>query len=302
MIDRAHRLLEAAVPKRIAQEADHCVRLRDGRSLSYAQYGAADGFAIVSVHGGLACRVDVAAAAPVAAQVGVRLISPDRPGVGRSDPQPGRTILDWAHDVAELLDVLDVDRFAAMGWSLGGQYAAAVGHALWPRVTRVAIIAGALPITESGVFDGLPTIDRAYCRLSRRAPWIARQCFRAMRFTAACAPDLYGRVAARDLGPADGAILRAEGFGTFARMSREALRQPQGVVEEYRAMMRPWGFAPEDLTVPVDIWAGTEDQLLDPNWPHELARRIPGATLHLLAGGHFLGHLYYREIFDALSR
>jgi pimeloyl-ACP methyl ester carboxylesterase len=85
-------------------------------------------------------------------------------------------------------------------------------------------------------------------------------------------------------------------------MSREALRQPHGVVEEYRAMKRPWGFAPEDLSVPVDVWAGRDDQLLDPKWPPELARRIPNATLHLRPGGHFLAHLYYRDIFDGLRR
>ena len=73
---------------------DHVVRLRDGRSMGYAQYGDPNGFPVVNAHGGMACRLDVAAAAPIANQVGVRLISPDRPGIGLSDPQPGRTVLD----------------------------------------------------------------------------------------------------------------------------------------------------------------------------------------------------------------
>lgn len=276
--------------------------LRDGRTLSYAQYGDAEGFPIVNAHGGLACRLDVQAAASVAQQCGVRLISPDRPGVGRSDPQPGRTVLDWARDVGELMDGLSIPRFAVMGWSLGGQYAAGVGFAFPMRVTRVAVIAGALPVTEPGVFEGLPPIDRVGVGLSRRAPWVARQCFRAAGLAALCAPDIYGWLAARDLGAADAAVLRAEGLRVFARMSREALRQPQGVVEEYRAMIRPWGFAPEELRVPVDVWAGSEDQLLDPGWPAQLAARIPGATLHVRAGGHFLAHLYYRDIFDRLRQ
>jgi pimeloyl-ACP methyl ester carboxylesterase len=132
---------------------DPCiVRLRDGRSMGYSEYGAADGYPIVNAHVGRACRLDVAAADAVAAETGIRLISPDRPGVGRSDPQPGRTILDWAGDVADLLDQIHVDGFAAMGWSMGGQYAATLGYALPHRVTRVAIIAGALPPTETGVF------------------------------------------------------------------------------------------------------------------------------------------------------
>jgi pimeloyl-ACP methyl ester carboxylesterase len=184
---------------------------------------------------------------------------------------------------------------------MGGQYAAAVGHALHHRVTRVAIIAGALPLTEQGVFDELPAMDRFLTRTSLRAPWLAAQWFRVMRFSAGVAPTRYGRMAARELGPADGAVIRDEGFDEFAQMSREATRQPSGAVEEYRAWMRPWGFAPEELTMAVDVWTGTSDELVDHSWPHRLASRIPNATLNIREGGHFMAHLYYREIFAALT-
>lgn len=101
-------------------------------------------------------------------------------GVGRSDPDPGRITLSWASDVEELLDRLGVDRFAVMGWSMGGQYAAAIGRALRHSVTRVAIVAGALPLTGSGVFAQLPAMDRYLTRMSERAPWLARQWFRIL--------------------------------------------------------------------------------------------------------------------------
>ncbi len=228
--------------------------------MGYAQYGTRDGFPVVNAHGGLACRLDVAVAHLAAAEADIRLISPDRPGVGLSDSQPGRTVLDWARDVAELLDQIDVARFAVMGWSMGGQYAAAVGHVLRQRVSRVAIIAGALPLTEPGVFDELPAMDRTLTRMSVRAPLLAAQWFRLMRLAASIAPTLYGRMGARELGPADGEVIRNEGFDAFARMSREAMRRPSGAVEEYRAWMRPWGFTPEELTVPVDVWAGRSDE------------------------------------------
>jgi pimeloyl-ACP methyl ester carboxylesterase len=189
-----------------------------------------------------------------------------------------------------------------MGWSMGGQYAAAVGYALRHRVIRLAIVAGALPMTDPGAFEELPAMDRFLTRMSQRAPWPAQQWFRMMRFAAGAAPTLYGRLAARALGPADGAVIRDDGFDAFARMSREAARHLAGIVEEYRAWMRPWGFAPEDLDVPVDIWAGTQDQLVDASWPHRLASRIPNATLNIRDGGHFMAHLHYREILERLCR
>jgi hypothetical protein len=85
---------------------------------------------------------------------------------------------------------------------------------------------------------------------------------------------VYGRLGARELGP----------------------------VEEYRAWIRPWGFAPEELTVPVDVWAGTRDELVNPTWPHRFASRIPNATLNIRDGGPLIARRYYREIFEALMR
>ena len=281
---------------------DRTVRLRDGRTLCFAEYGDRHGFVVVNAHGGLACRTDVAAADSAARATGVRLISPDRPGIGRSDPHPGRTLLDWAADTSQLLDQLGVQHCAAMGWSMGGQYAAALAMQLPPRVRRTAIIAGALPLTDLDIFGQLPTMDRAFTRLSQYAPPLAGLGFAAMGLTARVMPARYGRLAARELGPADAEVLHADGLATFGAMSAEALRQPRGVVEDYRAWLRPWGFAPEDVTIPVDIWAGTDDQLVDHRWPAELARRFPTSTLFMRPGGHFVAHRCYPEIFDRLRR
>jgi pimeloyl-ACP methyl ester carboxylesterase len=285
---------------RVAATVDRMTRLRDGRAIGWAEIGDATGFAVLSAHGGLSCRLDAEAATTAATRCGVRLISPDRPGIGLSDVQPGRTLSDWAADIAELLDQLEVERCAVMGWSMGGQYAAAVGHALPARVVKVAIVAGALPLCEPGVFTQLPLMDRVYTRLSQHAPLLARAGFRSMNLAARCAPGLYGRAAAHALGPADATILRREGYAGFARMSVEALRRPKGVVEDYRAWMRPWGFRPEDLTVAVDVWAGADDELVNREWPQRLAQRIPGAELHVRSGGHFVAHLHYQEIFEGL--
>lgn len=52
----------------------------------------------------------------------------------------------------------------------------------------------------------------------------------------------------------------------------------------------------------VDVWTGTDDALVDGDWPSELADRIPGARLYRRSGGHFMAHLHYQEIFDALRR
>ena len=248
------------------------------------------------------CRLDVQTGASSAQESGIRLISVDRPGIGLSDPKPGRVVADWATDIAELTDQLGIDTFAAIGWSMGGQYALALGHGLRSSVTRVAVIAGGLPLTEPGRFDQMPPMDRVFIRMSQRAPWLARRCLGGMGFVARCTPDLFARLAALDLPPADAAVLRAEGFRSFGRVSAEALRHPEGHVEDYVAAVQPWGFSPADITVPVDVWGGKGDHFLDPSWPAELARQIPGASLYRRDGGHFLAHLHWPEIFEQLRR
>lgn len=57
-------------------------------------------------------------------QFGLRVIAPDRPGMGQSDFQPKRGFSDWPTDVTALVDVLGLDRFSILGNSGGGGYAA----------------------------------------------------------------------------------------------------------------------------------------------------------------------------------
>lgn len=65
--------------------------------------------------------------------------------MGRSDFQPGRTLLDWPDDVADLADALGIDRFAVLGYSGGAPYAAACAYRLPHRLTACGIVGGGGP-------------------------------------------------------------------------------------------------------------------------------------------------------------
>lgn len=91
-------------------EYDRVCRLADGRRLSYLDLGDPNGLPVVSCHGGLSSRLDVLPSADTARALGVRLLAPDRPGVGGSDRRPERTLLDWPSDVVELTERLGIER------------------------------------------------------------------------------------------------------------------------------------------------------------------------------------------------
>ena len=77
------------------------VRLPDGRWLAYAEFGAPDGRPVFVFHGVPGSRLLMDDDRPIA-DAGLRMIAVDRPGIGRSDPQRGRRMLDWPRDIAVL--------------------------------------------------------------------------------------------------------------------------------------------------------------------------------------------------------
>jgi pimeloyl-ACP methyl ester carboxylesterase len=70
----------------------------------------------------------------------VRVIAPDRPGMGTSTFEPARRLTDWADDVRQLADSVGLPRFVLAGFSGGGPHALAVAHGLPDRVIAAGCI------------------------------------------------------------------------------------------------------------------------------------------------------------------
>lgn len=98
------------------------IRLDDGRALGFAKYGDPAGRPIFYFHGSPSCRLDWSWFGDEAWALshGVRFIAIDRPGMGLSDYQPDRRLVDWPDDVAELADALGIETFGVWGLSAGG--------------------------------------------------------------------------------------------------------------------------------------------------------------------------------------
>ena len=105
---------------------DRIVKLRDGRELSYAEYGAPSGTPVLYFHGIPGSRLDPELFAERSCKRHP-CRSSDRPGSGRSSPRRRWSLLDWVRDVVELADTLGIERFAVLGYSCGGKYTAACG-------------------------------------------------------------------------------------------------------------------------------------------------------------------------------
>src|SRR5689334_9948453 len=115
------------------------VRLRDERYLCVADLGDPHGVPVFFLHGGPGSRRGGAALDVKAREMGIRLLTPDRPGSGFSEPKPGRTVLDFADDVTDVADALGLERFGVFGGSGGGPYALACAYAIPDRVTLAVV-------------------------------------------------------------------------------------------------------------------------------------------------------------------
>jgi pimeloyl-ACP methyl ester carboxylesterase len=66
-------------------------------------------------------------------------------------------------------------------------------------------------------------------------------------------------------------------------------------------MLRPWGFAVADITVPVSVWQGTEDMMVPFAHAQWLVEHIPGVRAHLEPGeGHMSLMVQMPRILDDL--
>ena len=119
--------------------SEKCIRLRDGRSLGYAEFGSPTGYPIFLFNGSVS-RLFYPLDDTFAISANARIITAERPGIGLSTFKPNRTILDWPTDLEELADALGLHQFAIAGASAGGPYAAACAFKLPHRVTALALV------------------------------------------------------------------------------------------------------------------------------------------------------------------
>jgi pimeloyl-ACP methyl ester carboxylesterase len=122
--------------------------LPDGRSLAYDDVGVDGGPAVVYLHGTPDSRLARHPDDGLASALGIRLLAVDRPGFGRSDPDPDGGLTALGRDLGVLLDHLGIDRAGLLGWSAGGLAALAAAATLGERTSGV-VLAGTVPPFEA---------------------------------------------------------------------------------------------------------------------------------------------------------
>ena len=269
---------------------DRQVTLSDGRRLGYAEFGQPRGKAVLYFHGFPGSRLEAALIHETARALAVRVIAVDRPGYGLSDFRAGRALVDWPIDVAELADALGLVRFAVLGVSGGGPYAAVCAWALPRRVARAGMVCGLGPTDVPGVMVGMKAPNRALLRLAGWCPRLVRglYCFGAPRLLRH--PEAFVRHLSRTASGPDREVLRQPALRTTlaASFAEAVCAGPRGPARDLTLYARPWGFPVEDIRVQVHLWHGECDDIVPPAMGRHMARAIPDCQATFFSGhGHF---------------
>ena len=227
-----------------------------------------------------------------ARDLGVRIISPDRPGISGSAFQANRKLIDWPPIAREIADELGIDQFHILAISGGAPYAYVTAWEMPQRVRAIAIVSGAPPIVDLSEQSGLLKLYRWMLALYGSHPQLLRALFHVARPIACLRPPIRFRPLLLKLllQPCDAAALRdSTAFEACFESQRRAWRaSAKGVMTDAEIYAQPWGFRLEDVDVPVRLWHGKEDRAFSFRVAQEMARRLPNCTARYIDNvGHY---------------
>lgn len=264
--------------------------LRDGRGLTYDQVGDLDGFPVVYLHGGNGSRLEARWFEADAIRAGFKVVAPDRPGFGLSDPDPNRSLKRYASDISQLADHLGLEQLCIVGLSGGGPHALAVAHELPDRVAACAVVSSLAPPRADVSAKGMFPVVRLLRWSARYLSPLNRLLLRQMQSFYAD-PDRMRSQMVRRLPAADRDLLsrRPEIVDIFSEDAKEAHRQGLAAdAQEWKLYVHDWGFDLAYITVPVTLWYGQFDVMVPVAMGEYLAKAVPGSRLHVVENGaHF---------------
>ena len=253
------------------------LRLPDGRDMEWREYGTPDGTPAFYLHGGASSFLEAAIYDAEAVAAGVRLIVPNRPGVGGSTPLPGFSHRTIADDTVRLADHLRIERFPVAGLSNGGMFALAVGAWHPSRVSRVVPVNSTTPLYCDAV---------AWEHATQRAQ-TAYEGVRAALATMPAATFLEAIRAQRWTEVTDpaGAVPAAAEPHIVALFDRvRDPVSPEALTGELTLTLGAWDFDPNAVPSPVEFVTGADD--VGTPYAAVWVGRLPDARLHVVPGGH----------------
>jgi pimeloyl-ACP methyl ester carboxylesterase len=282
------------------------VDLRSGRRLGFAEFGPANGEPVVWFHGTPGARRQIPPAAHDAVdELGVRIISIERPGIGLSTSHQYGAIVDIVDDVTEVVDALGIDEFGVVGLSGGGPYALACGARMAERAYAIAVLGGVVPTVGPEACKAGPVLGLAK-RFTRLMPAMVTiggvGLWAAIKATGPAQNQLYDAFA-RVMPVGDREVFASEGMREMfiGDLRHGGRKQFRAVLHDATLFGRDWGFRLADVSVPVRWWHGDADPIVPLIAAEAASTYLRDVELMVRPGeSHLGGFAAAREVLEVL--
>jgi pimeloyl-ACP methyl ester carboxylesterase len=275
----------------LADSVESDLTTPDGRVLHVYEAGDSSGTLVISHHGTPGAGLITRSWHDSAVARGIRLIGYDRPGYGRSKRHAGRRVADAAADTAAIADQVGAGRFATWGVSGGGPHALACAALLGDRVFAAATIASAAPADGDGLDFlagmGEDNVIEFGAAAEGEVPLRAFLDEARQEMLAATPEQLTGLLESL-LPEVDKAVLHGEVADYLhVTMIGGLGESDDGWFDDDMAFVSDWGFALDDIAIPVLLLQGEQDLFVPLAHGRWLAQRIRGVDARLSAqDGH----------------
>jgi len=286
---------------------DNLITTRTGRLLEVREYGDPAGHPALFFHGLIGSHHQASYIAEQAMQHDLRIIAPNRPGVGKSEFVERKSALEAVPDIEDLTAALQIDQFSVIGISGGTPYALACLHRLGPRIRTATVISGMGPLRLSGALQGMDRTRRLAMEIGSRYPNLAKQESRRWgeRFRAH-PTDFLNRLVSTWPAADQELFARKEIFDLLLCDLRQVFIDgtgPETFAQELR-LYRNYGFSPADLPQEsyVTLWQGLDDIIVPPAMTWKMAQTLPRCEAHFVPGGHFVAITIADQIIARLKQ
>lgn len=262
------------------------ITLAGGRRLSYMEFGKGDGMPVFYFHGApSSCLEPLLVGEEAFCRHGLRIIAPNRPGIGHSDFQVSRKFMDWPSDVISLADHLKLENFSLLGNSGGGPYVTACATRIPERLLSAVVVSGGWQMNLPQTRRYLQFPFNLFWIVTEKFPFLLPILLNAMRSPATEPREKRPKRPQRMMPLPDyQAIMDSNRLEVLEQAVNESLRSMRGVTWDLRLFVAAFGFSFSDITFPITFFHGEQDK----NLPVELVRvhvgQIPNAKLITFKG------------------
>lgn len=244
----------------------------DGRRLSYHEFGKPTGHPVFYFHGApSSCLEPLLINQELFIEYDLRIIAPNRPGIGPSDFQNNRTFNDWPKDVLSLAAHLNLDKFSVFGNSGGGAYVTACAAMIPERLLSAVVVSGGWQMNLPEAKKNLKFPFSMFWFVAEKLPFLLPFLLSTMKSSPKESRQKVFEKAKKMMPEPDyNALIQYDRAEILAKALDEALMNKKGVTCDLRLYLKKFNFNLPEITFPITFFHGE----IDKNMPVELVKKM----------------------------